>query len=41
MKEAEAQGIERDRAKDYMEDLHKKGDIYYPRHNIVKPASRQ
>ncbi|PIU21479.1 MAG: hypothetical protein COT15_02170 [Candidatus Diapherotrites archaeon CG08_land_8_20_14_0_20_34_12] len=41
LKEGEVQGIDRDKAKDYLEDLHKKGDIYYPRHNIIKPASKQ
>ena len=40
LKEAEAQGVERDKARDYLDELHKKGDIYYPRHNIVKPATK-
>jgi replicative DNA helicase Mcm len=41
LNEAEALGINRDRAKDLISKLEKNGELYRPRHNFLKPTQRE
>jgi len=41
LNEAEAEGINKDRARDLIAKLEKNGDLYAPRHGFLKPTQRE
>ncbi len=41
LEEAKAEGISEDRARDLIDKLEKKGELYRPRHNFLKPTQRE
>ena len=39
--QAEHEGIEKDKVREFVSQLKKKGDLYEPRHNFLKPTSKK